>query len=168
VLAVVWCGVVWLGLTLYGSSWVNGALAITHDVSTALPSTRFSWVRRLKSQDEEDADERARGEVPLPPRLASRLLSSLGSPPWSRLLLCRCAVLCDGACVSGRQSPELPVLCASATTCQHPEHCLESGTGAHPLFASHFTLTCFSFVCLCSAAHASLCGTALYNNRIFY
>jgi len=50
------------GLTLYGSSWKDNSLAINNDVSTPLPSTRFTWHRREKSVDQEEEEERKRGE----------------------------------------------------------------------------------------------------------
>ncbi len=50
------------GLTLFGASWKESALAISNDVSTALPVTRFCWVQRKKKQEDEEADERSSGE----------------------------------------------------------------------------------------------------------
>jgi len=50
------------GLTLHGAAWKSSAMAISDDVSCALPSTRFTWVQRKKRAEEEEADERKSGE----------------------------------------------------------------------------------------------------------
>jgi len=51
------------GLTLYGSAWKENALAISNEASTSLPPTRFTWIRRQKSQELEEQEEEKRGET---------------------------------------------------------------------------------------------------------
>jgi len=51
------------GLTLYGSAWKDNSLAISQEVSYSLPTTRFTWIHRAKTQEQEEQEEEKRGET---------------------------------------------------------------------------------------------------------
>jgi len=51
------------GLTLYGSAWKDNALAISQEVSCSLPTTRFTWIHRTNTQEQEELEEVKRGET---------------------------------------------------------------------------------------------------------
>jgi len=51
------------GMTLYGASWKDGALAIGSDMSCALPAVRFTWLLRAnKTEAQIEEAERKNGE----------------------------------------------------------------------------------------------------------
>jgi dynein heavy chain 1 len=51
------------GLTLHGAGWNKNLLCITNEMSFNLPPTRFYWVKKDKKPEQEEEDEKQRGEV---------------------------------------------------------------------------------------------------------